>query len=530
MRHNSHMPAKLALMPNTLRDRMLDRLGKRYFLLAIVMQHIGTQVLGAMVVFLVTSFYDSTTSEQLLAIGVGVVFVELAMLFALNSARSLFEPIKAWECNEGRTPEGAQRAWEAAVSFPRRWFTRVSLQVSLIAAVPGSIINVQILDLGWASLPPMLVGTIAAVAYGTLINYGLTEFVLEPVIARIAIDLPPRFQFSRAGFPLYKRLAIALPVLCAMVGTVVAAIVSDGGGGEGIIVGVCVAVGVALFFSTEAGVLVARSFVAPVYTLQQAMRRVDAGDYTVRVPVVTGDELGELTDSFNRMAAGLAERERMREAFGTYLDRDVAQYILDAGNNPGGFEAEVSVVFCDVRDFTTFAETASPPDVVATLNETFEQIVPIVARHGGHVDKFVGDGVMLVFGIPEGFADHADRAYAAACEITAAVNASGPLRISAGINTGRVVAGSIGGGGRLNFSVIGDAVNVAARVEAQTRKTGDDVLITAATRRRLQREPPLVSRGTVPLKGRSATVELFAPGPQAAGADAAATETSVTRR
>ena len=507
--------AKLALLPNTWRDRLLERLGKRYFLLAIVFQHIGTLILGSAVVYLVTSFYDPSTEEQLLAIGVGIVFVETAMLVALNSARSLFAPIKAWECGEGRTPDGAAKAWEAAVAFPRRWFTRVSLQVSLIAAVPGSIVNVQILDLGWVSIVPMLMGTIAACAYGTMINYALTEFVLEPVIARIAIDLPPRFHFSRAGVPLHKRLAIALPVMCAMVGTVVAAIVSDGGGGEGIVVGVLVALGAAAFFSTEAGVLVGRSFIAPVHTLQHAMRRVDDGDYTVRVPVVTGDELGELTDYFNRMAAGLAEREQMREAFGTYLDKEVAQSSSTRARSPAeGVEVDVSIVFCDVRDFTTWRETrdrhrgGGDPEP-----RLFELIVPIVDAHGGHVDKFIGDGVMAgVRDRPRASRTTPTARSSRRCEIVAAVNAGrGRCAWASAINTGRVVAGSIGGGGRLNFSVIGDAVNVAARVEAMTRKTGDDVLITAATRERLLRPPRLTSRGEAPLKGRAATVELFAP-------------------
>jgi adenylate cyclase len=142
----------------------------------------------------------------------------------------------------------------------------------------------------------------------------------------------------------------------------------------------------------------------------------------------------------------------------------------------------------------------------------FEVMVPIVDRNGGHVDKFIGDGLLAVFGAPEAYADHADRAVAAACEIVAAVHdGDSGLSVGAGVNTGRVVAGSIGGAGRLNFSVIGDAVNVAARVEAATRETGDDVLITAATKRLLLNQLPLVSRGTVTLKGKAEPLEVFAP-------------------
>ena len=142
--------------------------------------------------------------------------------------------------------------------------------------------------------------------------------------------------------------------------------------------------------------------------------------------------------------------------------------------------------------------------------------MPVVSRHGGHVDKFEGDGLLAVFGAPQPFADHADRALRAAGEIAVAVNRRGAadgLRIGVGVNTGTVIAGAIGGAGRLNFSVIGGAVNVAARVEEYTRETGDDVLFTGETRERLERpgEIEAESRGEVELRGIAEPVELFAP-------------------
>jgi class 3 adenylate cyclase len=175
---------------------------------------------------------------------------------------------------------------------------------------------------------------------------------------------------------------------------------------------------------------------------------------------------------------------------------------------------DVSIMFCDVQNFTGFAEGADAQEVVEQLNEMFEVVVPIVVRHGGHVDKFVGDGLLAVFGAPEPFPDHADRALSAGMEIARAVDEgrAGPFRLGVGVNSGRVVAGSIGGAGRLNFSVIGDAVNVAARVEAATRGTCDTLLITADTRDRLRREVPLVPRGEAEIKGRAEPIELFAPG------------------
>jgi class 3 adenylate cyclase len=239
------------------------------------------------------------------------------------------------------------------------------------------------------------------------------------------------------------------------------------------------------------------------------------------VPVVTSDEVGELTDDFNRMVRGLAEREEMREVFGTYLDKDIARFILSGQFPKEGIAIDVSIMFCDVREFTTFAEsTDDPKEVVASLNLLFETLVPIVDRHGGHVDKFLGDGLLATFGAPEGYRDHADRAVAAGLEIVRTINHSdhpSGLQVGVGINSGRVIAGSIGGAGRLNFSVIGDPVNVAARVEAATRETGDDLLATAATCDALQRPVEMVSRGSVSLKGKAEPVAVLAP-PQAAGA------------
>ncbi len=215
------------------------------------------------------------------------------------------------------------------------------------------------------------------------------------------------------------------------------------------------------------------------------------------------------------MVEGLAERERIREVFGTYVDREVAEHILREGISLEGEEVEVTMMFVDIRDFTSFAERSSAPEVVATINRLFERAVPIIRAHRGHVDKFVGDGLLAVFGAPRREADHADQALAAALEIERAVTEEfhGKLSVGIGLNSGPVVAGNVGGAGRLEFSVIGDAVNVAARVQAATRRTGDAVLVSEHTRRLLSRATAasLEDRPTVPLKGKTQAVALYAP-------------------
>ena len=141
------------------------------------------------------------------------------------------------------------------------------------------------------------------------------------------------------------------------------------------------------------------------------------------------------------------------------------------------------MMFVDIRDFTPFAEANSAEDTVARLNALFEIVVPAVVDAGGHVNKFLGDGALAVFGAPNDLADHADAAVNAAALIHRFVAGrfSGTLRIGIGINTGVVIAGTIGGGGKLEFTLIGDTVNVAARVEQLTKTTGDAILLTQQT-------------------------------------------------
>jgi adenylate cyclase len=187
--------------------------------------------------------------------------------------------------------------------------------------------------------------------------------------------------------------------------------------------------------------------------------------------------------------------------------------VLEEGELLEGEDVEVTVVFVDIRGFTSFAENASARETVAKLNEFFDLIVPILARHGGHANKFIGDGVMGVFGAPERMADHASRALAAACDIADAVEEhyGGELTVGIGLNSGPVSVGSVGGGGRLEFTVIGDTVNVAARVERETRTIGDAILLTEATRALLADDDEVEPRGEAALKGKSDPIALYTP-------------------
>jgi class 3 adenylate cyclase len=255
----------------------------------------------------------------------------------------------------------------------------------------------------------------------------------------------------------------------------------------------------------------------PIRDLAEGTERVASGDYRQRLPVVQDDDLGALAASFNRMQTGLSERQRLQAAFGTYVDPALAARLLEQGDDVfTGERREVTVMFVDVRDFTPFAEANTAEDTVARLNALFEIVVPAVVDAGGHVNKFLGDGAMAVFGAPNDLADHADAAVSAAVVIhrLVAERFGGELRIGIGINTGVVIAGTIGGGGHLEFTLIGDTTNVASRVEQLTKTTGDAILLTRESVDALaSRIPELIDRGAHVLKGKSAPVRVFGLGP-----------------
>jgi PAS domain S-box-containing protein len=204
----------------------------------------------------------------------------------------------------------------------------------------------------------------------------------------------------------------------------------------------------------------------------------------------------------------------MMQTLGTYLGSDEVEHILREGRALCARELDVTMMFVDIRGFTAYAERFEPREVVQTLNCLFELAVPIITGCGGHVDKFVGDGLLAVFGAPTSNQDHADRAVEAAFEIAcqARERFQGDLEIGIGIDSGSVVVGNVGGGGRLDFTVIGDAVNTAARIEAATRETGDQILISDQTRRRLWRaEVRLEPRPPVQVKGKQHPIAIFVP-------------------
>jgi adenylate cyclase len=365
----------------------------------------------------------------------------------------------------------------------------------------------------------LAIGTAVAIVLTGLVTaslaYLMTERLLRSPAARaLARGAPARLAVP--GVTTRALFAWALGTGIPLLGLLTVAIVAFTGGYDVTVstlrLAVIVLGGTGIAVGLLATILAARTTADPIGSVRRALARVKLGDFDVRVPVYDGSQIGQLQLGFNEMVAGLQERERIREAFGTYVDPEVAAHVLEEGTDLAGEEVEVTLMFIDVRNFTGFAERTPAREVVSTINRLFERIVPLIHARGGRVDKFVGDGLLAVFGAPRRQPDHADEALAAALEIADAAAAAGELEIGIGLNSGTVVAGNIGGDQRYEFSVIGDPVNVAARVEAATRQTGDAVLLAGRTVELLTEDPSveLVERRGIELRGRKETVAVYA--------------------
>ncbi len=448
-------------------------------------------------------------------VGVSQALVSIDNLIAIKLTRRLWRPVTAWE-RGARDEASTIAAWTALATLPLEYVRRLRAYPFVLTYLPFIAFVVWKLGLSWYTfflLAP--VGTVVLLV-SLIVRYFTMEVVTRPVLEEIAPGLPSDFSIEAPGLPLRWRLLAAAPAINVITAVVVAGLSTQGHHATLRDLGVAwlIAVGVSFTISLELVILVVRALGSSLSDLRSATERVREGDYSARVPVVATDETGKLAQSFNTMVEGLQERERLREAFGAYVDPALAERVLREGSDLEGEEVEVSVLFLDIRNFTAFAERARPHEVVSMLNGFWELVVPVLLRHGGHANKFIGDGLLGVFGAPERMPDHADRAVAAALEICEVVREryGGEFSAGIGVNTGSVIAGTVGGGGRVEFTVIGDTVNTASRVEARTRETGDTVLITEATRSRLGDSALCFhARPPVPLKGKRVQVKLWAP-------------------
>lgn len=270
------------------------------------------------------------------------------------------------------------------------------------------------------------------------------------------------------------------------------------------------------------GVWLSREIVRPVVDLVEAARRVEQGDLSRKVLVRTADEIGVLSHAFNRMVQGLRVKEFIRDAFGRFVSREVSESLLRGEICLRGEKRVATMLFADIRDFTRLSEEYAPDIMVRILNDYFTAMVEEAQSFGGTVNKFGGDSTLVIFGAPVHHYDHADRAVESALHMRrrlALLNAERltrgevPIRMGIGINTGEVVAGTVGSVDRMEYTVIGDAVNLSARVQGLNKEFPEyDILISEYTLAMLHNPERYITRnlGSMTLKGKSEPVGIYA--------------------
>jgi adenylate cyclase len=273
-----------------------------------------------------------------------------------------------------------------------------------------------------------------------------------------------------------------------------------------------------------AGLVFVAFLAGPLRRLRAGVERLTKGDLTARVPPTSRDEVGELTRAFNEMGESLQQKERIQSAFGRYVSDYVLNQLLQTpdGDELSGAEREVTILFADIRRFTRLSEGMKARDVVGLLNDVFQLLSDRILARGGTIDKFIGDSVMAYFGAPGAQPDHALRAVSAAEDIVRAVaernlNLPGKdpdgesgvmVDVGIGIHSGQVVVGNIGSDRRTDFTAIGDAVNVAHRLEKLARPR--EILVSEAVQRRVRGAFRLRFEGERQLSGRVEPVHVYA--------------------
>jgi adenylate cyclase len=318
------------------------------------------------------------------------------------------------------------------------------------------------------------------VAARTLLTWTLGTGVILLGLVTVGLGALHETRFTR------DRLSVAIVVLC----------------GLGLVIGLLTMHGLA------------RSLADPIDGLRRAMGRVEQGDLEASVTVDDGSEVGLLQAGFNQMVAGLREREHLRDLFGRQVGEEVVRHALERGVELGGEARDAAVLFIDIAGSTALAEQRDPTEVVAMLNRFFAVVVEVVDALSGWVNKFEGDAALCVFGAPLADPDAASHALAAARQLRARLVREVPeISFGIGVAAGRVVAGNIGAAKRFEYTVIGDPVNVAARLCELAKRT---------PRRALASADALTAAGagekghwqvvrSVELRGRSAPIQVSAP-------------------
>jgi adenylate cyclase len=489
----------------------LDRRVVRRLSVAIV----AANVFGGVLVFVFLVYvaptavgpgWDEGSLGNLIAF---VIFMPLATATGWRLSYRIGAPVRAW-VRAGRMPDERER--EITVRLPLL-LTAVSAGIWASAALLFSALNApRSAGLALQVGVTVLLGGLATCA----LIYLAVERVQRPVIARaLAAGPPPRP--GRPGLAARLVLAWAFGTGVAVLGVVLVAGASLAGGdasADRIAVTVLFLSILALGAGLAAALIAARSVADPVDSVRRALAELEGGNVAIEVPVDDGSEVGALQAGFNRMVAGLRERDQIRDLFGRHVGEDVAREALTRGIELGGEARQVAVLFVDVVGSTSLAAARDPAEVVEILNRFFAVVVEVTTEHGGWVNKFEGDAALCVFGAPTPHPDAARGALAAGRTLNVRLRAELPdVEAAIGLSAGPVVAGNVGAAERYEYTVIGDPVNEAARLtelakDSPSRVLASDAIVGAAGAAEAER---WAFGESVTLRGRASPTTVATP-------------------
>jgi adenylate cyclase len=305
------------------------------------------------------------------------------------------------------------------------------------------------------------------------VTYRLSERLLREAAGR-ALSAAPHPQEIVQSVAVRSMMTWLLGTGVPVLGVVllgIASLIDDVGSRHDLAVAMAILGGNCLVAGAITTIFATRATSDPIVSVRNALARIEQGDLDVSVPVYDGTDVGLLQAGFNRMAAGLREREELRDLFGRHVGVDVARQALEHGVELGGEQRDVAVLFIDLVASTELASRRPPAEVVELLNRFFAIVVESVEECGGFINKFAGDAALAIFGAPAPLEDRGSRALDCARIVAERVSREVPeVDFGVGVAAGAAVAGNVGATSRLEYTVIGDPVNEAARL-AECAKT-----------------------------------------------------------
>ncbi|MGW5384751.1 adenylate/guanylate cyclase domain-containing protein [Nocardia sp. NPDC003963] len=409
-------------------------------------------------------------SDQLTGLIMVAVYPAIASLFGIALAIRDRMSYFAWlDGSRKPTPEEARRILHLPLAITIR---------SLLMWAPGVVLSAILL--ARLTTENDVTVLLAMFSIGGLESAGITYLVVDrvirPVVPIVAGVLGATMHWSSSVF---IRVALAWAVSGAMPLSALIVVLADPATTmeHRIRTGIYLAA-ISLLVGVLATWALARAVAAPLRTLRIAVDRITRGDLDVRVSVGSASEIGRLEHSVNEMSANLRERLRMRDVFGRHVGEEVAERALAGGIDLTGDVREVSALFVDVTGSVAISTGLPPQEFVAMLNRLMTTVVAATEENDGLVNKFEGDAALCIFGAPIALADNATPALRAARRIRDEILAAGELDIGIGVARGRVFAGDIGTDTRREYTVIGDAVNAAARLTTRAKEVPRRILVS----------------------------------------------------